>query len=138
MSLLPSVFNSEEHEPMTNFTPIPEGWYKLEIVKSEVVATKAGTGKRLNMQAKVVDDEKYEGRIIFIGLNIQNPSKMAVEISMRELRSLCDAVELPSVEDSVDLHDIPFMGKAVIEKSEGYADKNVIKKYAKLEGFKEL
>ncbi len=95
MAMLPKVFNSDEFEPMTDFSPIPEGWYQLEIVKSEIVPTKAKTGKRLNMQAKVIDgtedENKYEGRVIFIGLNLENPNAQAVEISLRELRSICDA-----------------------------------------------
>jgi len=133
MAMLPSVFNSEDHEPMTDFTPIPNGWYQFEIVKSEIKLTKAKTGKRMNLQAKVVEAEekKHEGRLVFIGLNLENPNATAVEISLRELRSLCDAVDVPALEDTVELHDIPFWGLVSIETSEGYPDKNVIKKYAK-------
>ncbi len=137
MAMLPEVFQSDDHEPMTDFSPVPNDWYKFEITKSEIKPTKNKKGKRLNLQAKIVDggeeknggEPKYKGRIVFIGLNIQNPSVQAVEISQRELRSICDAVGVEVLEDSVELHDIPFWAKAAIEESEGYAPKNILKAY---------
>lgn len=137
MPMLPKVFTTADHEPMTDFTPIPDDWYLFEIVKSEIKDTKAKNGKRLNFQLKVIEGgeskedgrAKHVGRLVFVGLNIQNPSAQAVEISMRELRSLCDACNVEELEDSVELHDIPFWGKTGIEESEGYAPKNFIKKY---------
>jgi len=137
MAMLPDVFKSDDHEPMTDFTPVPDDWYMFEINKSEIKPTKNGKGKRLNLQAKILEggeendtgESKYAGRIVFIGLNIQNPSAKAVEISQRELRSICDAVGVDVLEDSVELHDISFWGKTTIEESEGYAPKNVLKAY---------
>lgn len=143
MAMLPEVFTSEDHEPMQDFTPIPDGWYMFEIVKSEVVPTKNKKGKRLNLQAKVIEggedneqgDPKHKGRLVFIGLNIQNPSSEAVKISLSELRSISDACGVGVVEDSVELHEIPFWGKVQIELSEGYPPKNVIKKYSSVEDY---
>ncbi len=145
MALLPEVFNCQDHEPMGDFEPIPDAWYKFVFAKSEVKKTKDGKGKILKLQASVIGggelkedgSSKYEKRIVFVQLNIQNKSKQAVEISMRELRSINDAVGIESLEDSVELHDIEFWGKVVTEKSEGYADKNKIKTYLSESDFKE-
>lgn len=133
MAELPEVFTSDDHEPMQEFGLIPNGWYLGHIKKSEIKPTKAGTGKRLNMQVEVEeskeDADKYKGRLIFIGLNIQNPSQKAVEISQRELKSICDAVGVEELEDSDELHDIAFGFQLGVESSDGYDDKNIIKKY---------
>lgn len=138
MAELPDVFSADDHEPMLEFGLMPNIHYLGHIKKSEVNKTKAGTGLRLNMQVEIEcseDDDfnpdncKYKGRLVFIGLNIQNPSAKAVEISQRELRSICDAVKVPEVEDSEELHDITFGFKLGVESSEGFDDKNIIKKY---------
>lgn len=141
MAELPDVFTADDHEPMQEFGIMPSIFYLGHVKKSEVKKTKAGTGLRLNMQVEVECSEeegfepeecKYKGRLVFIGLNIQNPSQKAVEISQRELRSLCDAVGVPEVEDSEELHDVTFGFKLGIEAgTDGYDDKNVIKKYMK-------
>ena len=85
------------------------------------------------MQVEIQECEdpevKCEKRLVFIGLNIKNPSEQAVAISQKELASICDAVGVDEVEDSEELHDITFGFKLGIEKSEGYDDKNIIKKY---------
>lgn len=139
MAELPDVFKSDEHEPMNTFEIMPTDLLYLgEITKSEIKKTKAGNGLRLNFQVKIslaknkdgVISDVYNGRIVFVGLNIKNPNPQAVEISQRELKSLCDAVEVEEIEDSDEVHGIPFGFILGIEKGkDGYADKNVIKKY---------
>lgn len=147
MAMLPDVFKSDNTEPMQDFEPAPADWYLCEIIKSEVKPTKAKTGKRLNFQVSIIDggernddgDPKYKGKPFFIGLNVQNPSKQAVEISLRELKSICTAVGFDGdLEDTVDLHDIAFGVKLGIETSEGYAPKNVAKKYVTEAEYNEL
>lgn len=140
MAELPEVFAIDDDTPrMKEFGLMPSVWYLGHIKKSEIKKTKAGTGLRLNMQVVIEsseedefkdDDCKHVGRIVFIGLNIQNPSAQAVEISQRELTSICEACGIAEVEDSEELHDISFGFKLGIEKgNDGYEDKNVIKKY---------
>lgn len=140
MAELPSVFAIDEDTPkMKEFGLMPSIWYLGHIKKSEIKKTKAGTGLRLNMQVVIEGSEKddfkeddceQKGRIVFVGLNIQNPSAQAVEISQRELASICAACNVEEVEDSEELHDISFGFRLGIEKgNDGYEDKNVIKKY---------
>ena len=141
MAELPGVFTADENvERMKEFGLMPSIWYLGHIKKSEIKKTKAGTGLRLNMQVVIEsseadkykdDDCEHKGRIVFIGLNIENPSTQAVEIAQRELASICDACGIDELEDSDELHDITFGFKLGIEKgNDGYEDKNVIKKYA--------
>ncbi len=140
MAELPSVFAIDEDTPrMKEFGLMPSIWYLGNIKKSEIKKTKSGTGLRLNMQVVIEGSENdefkeeecdHKGRIVFIGLNIQNPSAQTVEIARREMTSICDACCLDEVEDSEELHDISFGFRLGIEKgNDGYEDKNVIKKY---------
>ena len=140
MAELPKVFTADDDKPrMKEFGLIPSIWYLGHIKKSEIKKTKAGTGLRMNLQVTVESSEeegfkedecKYKGRIIFVGLNIQNPSAQTVEIAQRELASICDATGIEELEDTEEFHDIVFGFKLGIDKgSDGYDDKNEIKKY---------
>lgn len=131
MAELPSVFNSNDHEPMKDFEPIPANLYLLEIIKSELKQNSKKTGKILKLQMKVIDENgKYNGRLVFTDLNLVNPSRECVEIAERELTSICMACGLEAIEDSTELHGIAFGGKvAIIPASGGYPLKNEVKKY---------
>ena len=144
MAELPDVFSVDDKtERMSDFGLMPtEDFYLGHIKKSDIKKTKAKTGLRLNMQVVIeeskADGEKYAGRLVFIGLNIKNPSKQAVAISQKELASICDACGVDEVEDSEELHDITFGFKLGVEKSDDYDDKNIIKKYITEKEYNEL
>jgi len=148
--MLPQVFRAQDHETMDDFSPLPtaEGGvpidYTGEIVKSGIKQTKASaelgehdqSGKRLNMTVKILDGpEGTIGRSIFIGLNIVNPNPIAVENSMKELRSLSDACGVAEVVDSTQLHSKPFgFNLKLIPASNSFPAKNEISKYFAIEG----
>ena len=135
MAELPEVFaNDDSQERMSDFGLIPiDDIYLGHIKKSEVKQNSKKTGMRLNMQVEVEESkgegDKYAGRLVFIGLNLSNPNQQCVQISKKELSSICDAVGVDEVEDSEELHDISFGFKLKVESSEGFDDKNVIAKY---------
>lgn len=135
MATLPSVFNTNDHDEMGEFTPIPAGIYEAEIVKSELKDTRDKTGKYLSLQFKVLDedtdDAKVNGRLIFKNLNLVNKNQQAVEIAQRELKSICVACGVEGeLEDSVDLHNIPMGIKVVVkEATADWPAGNDIKKY---------
>ena len=114
MAQLPSVFNTNDHEEMGDFKPIPAGIYEAEIIKSELKQTRDKTGQYLSLQFKILDEDvdgedKVNGRLIFKNLNLVNKNTQAVEIAQRELKSICVACGIDGeLEDSVDLHEIPM------------------------------
>ena len=129
MATLPSVFNAKDSDKMGGFEPIPEAWYLAEIRKSEMKATKAGTGSYLTCQLVVLEGE-FKGRYLFNLLNLENPNPVAVEIAQKELATICEACELDEIEDSTELHGIPMAIRVAIkEGSGGYPPKNEIKMY---------
>lgn len=142
-------FNAKAAEPMEErtFTLLPEGDYLFSIVKSEIVRNKADTADRLNFQMKVLNGE-HKKSIVFVGLNWGHPNQVAQNISDREFKSICDAVGLgdeEELEETDQLHGIPFVGTIVHSKPSGeykengetkfkYGPKAEIKKYESAEG----
>ena len=142
-------FNAAEKEPMQEFSSktIPEGKYLAQITKSEIKPTKKNDGKRLNLTFRIIGKSEHAGTHLFVGLNVENPSQQAVEISDRELKSICDAVGKgkENIQDSEELHGIPMEIEVDIEPPSGeytengetkfrYKAKNKITGYAKAEG----
>lgn len=102
-SFFDSPFVPDANQAQSEFTPIPEGDYNLVIEKAETKPTKAGTGERLNIQFKV-DGGEFDGRKLFHGLNVRNPSTVAVSIAMKELHALvlmCGIKELTTADQLV-------------------------------------
>ena len=128
-------FKGSGQEGMDDYSVVPAGSYNAQIVKSEVTETKAKTGTLLKTQFKIIDG-KFKGRIIFGQYNLTNPNQTAVEISAKQIKTLCDAIGKPEgVEDSVELHNIPLTIKVSIKAAEGkYPEQNEIKFYSKYEG----
>lgn len=121
-----------------DYENLPDGIYRLEVIKSEVVPTKKGDGTRLNLVYAVIEPEDFKGRQIFGGINLENPNAISQELGQKELASLCRAVGLSEIEDSDALHFIGFtakigMGKPSKEKNDDgtplYPPKNEIKRF---------
>lgn len=144
MAKLPGSFNSNEHDDMGTFSVIDDGEYVMQITESDLVPTKAAaeekggnvdldpeaySGLRLNMTAVVMSGQD-EGHKVFIGLNVKNPSAKAVEISQKELATICRAVGKVAIQDSSELHGIPFVGVVGTQPANGqYAAKNIMVGY---------
>ena len=133
-------FNGAGQEAMDDFSVVPADTYNVQIVKSEVAQTNAKTGTLLKVQYKIIDG-KFKGRIIFGQYNLTNPKAQAVEISRKQMKTLCDAVGKPDgVGDSNELHDIPLQIKVSVKPA--HKDKNNIERdeqneikfYSKYEG----
>lgn len=111
--------------------PFPDNNYCLQVIESEVKATKNGNGTMLNLTLEVIDGE-YKGRRVYERINIQNASAAAQQIGQKQLSGLCHACgHLKAVTDSNELHYKPFWATIGIEKDDSgkYAPKNVVKKY---------
>jgi len=123
-------FNGANEEAMDDYSVIPAGVYNSQIVKSEIVETKAKNGSLLKLQFKVIDGQ-FKGRIVFGQYNISNPNPQAVEISRKQIKTLCDAVGKPNgFQDTNEIHNIPLEIKVGIKPANGpYPDQNEIKYY---------
>lgn len=108
MARLPLSYNTaENNEGLTDFTAFPADKYPVILTKSEYKETKAKNGHFLQMIMKVIAG-KYKGRLIYENLNLDNPNPVAVEIANKALNSICKACGKVGVQDSEELHGIPF------------------------------
>jgi len=121
-------FNAQEVEPQSEFTPLPAGEYLMIIVDSELKQTKTGTGSYLQLALQVIDGT-YKNRVVFDRLNIQNHNQTAQEIGQRALSALCHAVGVLQVQDSIQLHNIPFIARLTVRQNTEYGDSNEVKAY---------
>lgn len=134
MAQLPSVFDAKNAEKQSDFEPVPAGWYVLECVKSEYKPTANKNGHYLTCQMKILEPESYKGRVVFNLMNLDNPNQTAVEIAQKELASMCEACGVDELEDSTELHGIPFGARLGIKPGDAnWPPKNVIKAYKPLE-----
>lgn len=135
MAKLPSEFNADEHEDMNSYELIPDNTeLTVKIVDSDYVENSKGNGHFLRLEREVVGG-KYDGKKIWSNLNLDNPSKTAVEIANKEFATTCRACGVINVEDSEELHGIEHTVKVGIRKGQGdYPDQNTIKKIQALEG----
>ena len=110
MALLPQQANTENNnETSADRSALPAGDYLVHIVKSEMKQTKAKNGHYLSLHMQVLSPEDKKGRFLFSNLNLDNPNPVAMEIANKELNSICQACDQEGVEDSEELHQLPFM-----------------------------
>ncbi len=125
-------FDANQVEPATEFEAMPPGKYTAVLVESDLKATKAGTGKFLELTFEVIEGE-YKGRKVWGRLNLENPSRDAVRIARSELSSLCRATGVLAPKDSSELHDIPVVLTVRQKVGTDGEVRNEIKGYGKRE-----
>ena len=134
MANLGQQFDASQVAPSTGYDVIPKGEYVMRIADSDVVPNSAQTGTVLKLTLEVVSGE-YAGRKVFDQLNLSNPNEMAVKISRERLSAYCHATGVIQLQDSQQLHGIPFTAKVKIkvDKNGVYDDRNEIASCKKLE-----
>lgn len=130
MAQLGGTFDANSVDPSApRGEVIPAGEYLVQIVKSEMNPTKAGTGQKLDLELEVLDGP-MKGRHLWDMLNLVNPSQQAMEIAQRALSAICHAVGVLQVSDSEQLHFKPMIAVVKVKPAEGnYAAKNEIGGY---------
>lgn len=116
MAQMHRQFDATQVEPGSAMTADPEftGWHLMQIVASEWKAARSNNGEYLELVAQVIGG-KYNGRKLWKRLNLVNLNAQAVEIAERELSALCHALNVLRPQDSVELHNRPFMGNVVFK-----------------------
>ena len=128
-------FNTAEAPaPDNNFDPIPPGEYPMRVINSEMKETKDGTGQMLVLEMDITDGPSA-GRKHWERFNLVNKNPQAVEIAQRSLAQLCLAVGKVAVEDSEELHMLPFIAKMKVTPPKGdYSAGNQIAAYKPADG----
>lgn len=122
-------FDVEANEQESEFAPLPKGIYEALVTASEVKTTKSGTGKYLQVEFTIFEEE-YAGRKVWANFNIQNDSEKAQKIGLGQLSALCKACgKTGIVDDSSELHDLGLMIKVDIGEYNNQP-KNEVKGFA--------
>lgn len=133
MAFIGQTFNvADIPEDKKEFAPIPAGWYRGQITKSELKDTKSG-GKMISIGLTITGPE-YQGRVIFANLNIRNPSAEAERIGQQQLGAVLRAIGLARVQDTDELIGGNLEFKVAIRKSEEYGDQNDVKGFRAIQG----
>lgn len=114
MAQLNQHFDASAVEPAAPFELLPPGRYSVQIVQSEMRATRAGNGQYLWLEMDVIDGP-HQGRKIWDQLNLVNPNQQTVEIAQRALSAICHAVGELQVSDSEQLHLWPLQVTLAVE-----------------------
>lgn len=103
---------------------VPTGWYVVYVAETEIAPTKNNTGTKLKYVLQIMDGP-YKGARIYDSFNIANPNPEATRIGQGQLSALCHAVGVLNVQDSQQLHNIPYKVKIRFDQpSGGYGASN--------------
>ena len=139
MAELPAAFDSNQHDDMMGaFDAIPaedcQQHFLAHVTASSIKDTQAKTGKYISLEITILEG-KYKGRKVWTNLNIINPNPVAVEIAQKELATLCRACGKAQIQDTAELHGIPFLMKLKVVPARGdYPAKNEPCGYAPVDG----
>ena len=120
-------FNASSVPPTQSFEALPAGWYNTMIIGSEMRPTKDGQNQYLRLTLQVIDGQ-YANRQVFDNLNLQHSNPVASEIAYRKLSAYCHATGVMQVQDSQQLHGIPFKSRITVRPADGqYEASNDVK-----------
>ena len=127
MANLGATFDATGVDPVKPLEVLPPGRYPAQIVNSDMRLTKDGMGQYLNLEIDVLEGP-YQGRKLFDRLNLVNANSQTVEIAQRTLSAICHATGRLQVQDSEELHLIPFMAVVQVQPPKnGYGESNKIR-----------
>lgn len=109
---------------------VPADNYLAQIIESDLVDTKSGTGKMLKLTWEIVDGPLAKRRV-WENLNIVNQNAQAQQIAERSLKRICEAVGYAGVlTDSEALHFKPCVISVTVRPPSGdYGEQNEVKGY---------
>ncbi len=124
-------FDPRSVEPQSDFEVLPPGKYPVLVESAEVKQTKNGDGHYIKLQLSILDGPG-KGRKLWDQINIANPSQQCVEIGLRSLAALGQAIGLSAISDTSQLLNKTCEAHVKVRKDVQYGDKNEIRTYSAL------
>ena len=122
MAQLIQAFNAQQYDPTQGGGNLPVGRHPSIIESSEVKANKANDGGYLQLNVKLIDGPQT-GATGAYRLNLYHSNPQTAEIAHRQLSAICHCVGVFNVQDSSQLHNIPFIIEVGLQKGEEAAQK---------------
>lgn len=122
MAQLMQAFNAQQYDPTQGGGSLPVGRHPVIIESSEVKANKANDGGYLQLNLKLIDGPQM-GTTGAYRLNLYHSNPQTAEIAHRQLSAICHVIGVFNVQDSQQLHNIPFIVEVGLQKGEEAAQK---------------
>ncbi len=117
MAQLIQAFNAQNYDPTQGVGGLPIGRHPVVIQSSEVKANSKNDGGYLQLDLKVIDGPQ-SGTVGAYRLNLYHSNQQTVEIAHRQLSAICHVVNVFNVQDSGQLHNIPFIVEVGPQKND--------------------
>jgi hypothetical protein len=114
-------FNARSVDPASTPNPVPAGDYKVMIVSSEPMKNTNSEGGHLRFMLRIMEGQ-FQGRELMYNLNLFNPNPQTQEIAYKQLSALCHVTGQFDVQDSQQLHGIPFIVVVTVQPNGIYND----------------
>ncbi|HEX2243001.1 MAG TPA: DUF669 domain-containing protein [Gammaproteobacteria bacterium] len=123
---LMNPFNARQVDPTQSGGQMPVGRHPVVIKNSEIKPTKDNTGGMLVLELEIIDGPS-KGVTGAYRLNLYHNNPQTVEIAHRQLSAICHVIGVYDVQDSQQLHGIPFIVEVGLQKdteaaSKGYTE----------------
>ncbi|MBN46249.1 MAG: hypothetical protein CMH23_07225 [Methylophaga sp.] len=117
MAQLIQAFNAQQYDPTQGVGGLPIGRHPVVIESSEVKANSKNDGGYLQLNLKIIDGPQ-QGTTGAYRLNLYHSNQQVVEIAHRQLSAVCHCVGVFNVQDSGQLHNIPFVVEVGPQKND--------------------
>lgn len=115
MAQLMQAFDARNVDPTQGVGGLPIGRHPVQIVKSEVKPTKDGSSGYVQFDLSVLDGPN-KGAVGAYRLNLYHDNPQTVEIAHRQLSALCHVTGVYQVQDTQQLHNVPFVVEVGLQK----------------------
>lgn len=98
-------FDASGIAPTTAFDPLPDGWYAMRIIESDMAPSeKAGDMLKLRLEIDESQHPELANRSVFDRLCLNHPtSSQAREIAQRTLSAICHSIGKLQISDTEEL-----------------------------------
>ena len=123
--------NFNAGEVVDDFAPVPAGWYPVAVQSSTQKTSK--NGDDYFEFTLIITEGEFAGRKLWDRVNLYHSKENVRAIAQRQLKSLCEACNKPSIKDTGELHDKQCQALVAIREWSG-GESNEVKRYKKLDG----
>ena len=117
MAQLIQAFNAQNYNPEQSTGGLPIGKHPVVVDSSEVKPNKENNGGYLQLNLKIIDGPQT-GTVGAYRLNLYHSNQQTVEIAHRQLSAVCHVTGQFMLQDSAQLHNIPFIVEVAPQKND--------------------
>lgn len=115
MAQLMQAFDARNVDPTQGVGGLPIGKHPVVAIKSEVKPTKDNDAGYLQYDLQIIDGPN-KGAVGAYRLNLYHTNPQTCEIAHKQLSALCHVTGVYQVQDSSQLHNIPFVVEVGLQK----------------------